>query len=74
MYGPLGHMNDEYYSSQWRIEGLKLKQHCRRHICMPPIIDVILAVTYFSDGYYAYGTATAALAFVPTVAVQVRLL
>ena len=37
----------------------------------PLPLDVILAVTYFSDGYYAYGTATAALAFVPTVAVQV---
>ena len=36
-----------------------------------PSLDVILAVTYFSDGYYAYGAATAALAFVPTVAVQV---
>ena len=34
-------------------------------------LDVILAVTYFSDGYYAYGTVTAILSFVPTVAVQV---
>jgi hypothetical protein len=34
-------------------------------------LDVILAVTYLSDGYTWYGVITVALAFVPTLVVQV---
>ena len=34
-------------------------------------LDVILAVTYLSDGYYWYGLITVLLAFVPTFLVQI---